>query len=655
MAIREEIQRRGRPLLLWKKLLFSLTATIASLVVAEAVLLFAGVQPIFYEQDSYVGFAAWSPLFEEQQQSDGTVRFTTSRNKLNLFNKQSFSQPKETGTTRIFCLGGSTTFGRPYDDTTSFAGWLREFSAAADPKGRYEVINAGGVSYASYRVARLMEELVDYEPDLFICYTGHNEFLEHRTYRNIHATPELIRNIGSLLSRTRVYSTARRLCDTIATSQTLHRENATTMSSDIEAILDRTVGPQSYERNEVFQTQVVVHFEESLHRIVDIAASAGADVIFVDPASNLKDCSPFKSQHRSDLSEDEFRRIHELVTQSLTAMTSGETQAALALLDRAIEIDDRFAHLHYERGRVLWATEQRDQAMAAFVRARDEDVCPLRALSSIQQTLINVASERGCRLIPFSAVLESHNEGGVPGAEQFLDHVHPTIEGNKLLGRLLVDELIDRQVLNPGVAWNQAARQEIADRVEGGLNLRDHALALRKLSQVLGWAGKFEEADRLALEALKNLPDDAETHYLAGLAFHRQHDNTRAKDHYQQATECDRLHWQAHYNLGNCFLADGDFQKAAETFEQSVRVNPQYAKAHQNLGASYLRMGNVRKAVECINQALITDPNLFEAHAALSEIYHQEGRHADARRHLQRARALRPDDPNIRRAMSRGM
>jgi hypothetical protein len=35
----------------------------------------------------------------------------------------------------------------------------------------------------------------------------------------------------------------------------------------------------------------------------------------------------------------------------------------------------------------------------------------------------------------------------VLGAGQFFDHVHPTINGNRLLGRLLVDELIEMQVV----------------------------------------------------------------------------------------------------------------------------------------------------------------------------------------------------------------
>ena len=51
-----------------------------------------------------------------------------------------------------------------------------------------EIINTGGISYASYRVARLMEELLAYQPDVFVIYTGHNEFLEKRIY---HKRPSL--------------------------------------------------------------------------------------------------------------------------------------------------------------------------------------------------------------------------------------------------------------------------------------------------------------------------------------------------------------------------------------------------------------------------------------------------------------------------------
>ncbi len=129
----------------------------------------------------------------------------TAEGKLTLFNPQSFPMRKG-GATRVFCVGGSTTFGRPYDDTTSFCGWLRELLPVADPSRDWEVINAGGVSYASYRVALLMEELIDYEPDIFVVYSGHNEFLERRTYSQIIATPRALRGVGAIAAKTRIWT-----------------------------------------------------------------------------------------------------------------------------------------------------------------------------------------------------------------------------------------------------------------------------------------------------------------------------------------------------------------------------------------------------------------------------------------------------------------
>ena len=43
-----------------------------------------------------------------------------------------FRTRQPSGTVRIFCMGGSTTYGHPYDDKTSFCGWLRAMLPGAD-------------------------------------------------------------------------------------------------------------------------------------------------------------------------------------------------------------------------------------------------------------------------------------------------------------------------------------------------------------------------------------------------------------------------------------------------------------------------------------------------------------------------------------------
>ncbi len=67
-----------------------------------------GVQPVLQEDDPFVGFALNVPLFIPSQ---GVM--TTAPNKKDFFNQQSFAKEKPPNTYRIFCLGGSTTYGVP--------------------------------------------------------------------------------------------------------------------------------------------------------------------------------------------------------------------------------------------------------------------------------------------------------------------------------------------------------------------------------------------------------------------------------------------------------------------------------------------------------------------------------------------------------------
>lgn len=197
------------PLPVWKKLLFAALAVIGFFLLLEGLLVVSGVAPAGASSDPFAGFAGRSPLFVTAGDDRDGCRMQTSPSKLQWFNPQSFPCEKPPGTRRVFCLGGSTTYGRPYRDPTSFAGWLREFLAEVDPEISWEVINAGGVSYASYRVARIAEEIVHYEPDLVIIYTGHNEFLERRTYESLMRTPEPVREVGGWLSQLRTFSVLR--------------------------------------------------------------------------------------------------------------------------------------------------------------------------------------------------------------------------------------------------------------------------------------------------------------------------------------------------------------------------------------------------------------------------------------------------------------
>ena len=147
---------------------FALAVVALGLAATEGLLALLGVAERSRFEDPYVGFAGGTDLFRQRRLEGGVRVWETRPDKLEFFNLQRFGVDKAPGSLRIFTLGGSTTAGRPYDDHISFSRWLERYLDAAEPGREHEVINAGGISYASYRVVALMEELVRYQPDVFV-------------------------------------------------------------------------------------------------------------------------------------------------------------------------------------------------------------------------------------------------------------------------------------------------------------------------------------------------------------------------------------------------------------------------------------------------------------------------------------------------------
>ena len=658
-----------------KKLVFSLLTVGAFFGLLEAVLAGLGFEAPLKDADPYVGFASNIPLFVEQPGADGRAWMVTAPNKRRWFNDQRFPKTKPTATYRIFSLGGSTTYGRPYDDRGSFSGWLREFLPAADPSRDWEVINAGGVSYASYRLAVVMEELTRYEPDLFVIYTGHNEFLERRTYPQLVETPPALTEAAGLLSRTRIWAAAQRIAGTPLAGK--HAGGRPVLPSEVDTVLAHSVGPSDYTRDDEWRRQVIEHFRFNLNRTVDSAQSAGARVVLVVPASNLKDCSPFKSEHAAGLSADATGRFEALYRKGIDAMDSSRPEAALATLEEARSIDDRHAEVHYQRGLALYELERWDDAKAAFQRAIDEDICPLRAPSEIKRVAAAVAAEQGVPLIDFAQWTESRAPNGIPGADLFLDHVHPTLEGHRHLALQLIEAMQREGILEPSPAWNETAIKEVSQRVEARVDSSAHGQSLRNLARVFSWTGQLDEARRLATQALEALGEDSETYSLLGQIESVSGAPAEAERHFQRAVElapgnvdartllgielvsqgrpeeavphlrqvlqADPNGADAHANLGLAFASLGESDQAVEHYEQALRIHPAHTEAHVNLGVELFARGRPDEAMEYFREALRLKPSYADAHANLGLALASQGLADQAIEHYKRALQLDPD------------
>ena len=663
-----------------KNTLFSIIIVTAFFAAAEFVLASIGVQPLLLTEDPLVGFAENIPQFVEDTRADGTIILRTANNKRGLFNYQEFPREKDPHSYRIFCMGGSTTYGRPYDDAVSFCGWLRAYLRAADPAREWEVINAGGVSFASYRVAKLMAELTQYQPDLFIVYSGQNEFLERRSYAALADLPAWVLDLNAMLSATRVYTAMKKMIDAVQPDSLAQAKARYRMSGEVDEILNHTIGPQSYHRDEALKQQIITHYGLEMQRMVRIARSADAGIIFIKPAINLKDMSPFKSEHRKGLDEQARKDWQALYQRAAGLDEAGNVTGALALYRQALPIDDRYAELHYRIGRALFRLKRYKEAEQAFRRAVEEDIAPLRILEPMQQVLAMVAASENVPLVDFPAIIRKayldKYEHAVFGKEYFVDHVHANREGYRLLGLALLDQLVDQGIAIPDAAWGEARIEAVNEAVIAGLDPLAEGHTFAKLGLVLEWAGKTEEAydafrraltilgpspmlyDKLATDSLILGKHDETVAYLhemldlapgmpgvhqkLAMVLGMQGKTDEAIAHCEAELILKPDNFRAHTMLANLLVKKGDDTAALRHYNAALQLKPDDEQTLVKLADLLIREDRLDEALAHCREVLRINPDQYRAHNAIGTIMKRQGNREQAIYHFSEALRLKP-------------
>jgi tetratricopeptide (TPR) repeat protein len=625
--------------------------TISFFVIVEGFLALCQFESIPTYRDPYVEFDSEAPLFVEQSQDDGTI-LKTAVDKRSFFNLQEFHRDKPANTIRVFCLGGSTTYGRPYDDRTSFVAWLRELLDGADRDRQWEVINAGGISYASYRVAAVMDELCKYSPDVFVVYTGHNEFLEERTYQDLRARRQGTHRLNVMLRKTRTYS----LVQMLLYDENSQADRRYRLSAEVDAILDHAAGPNSYERDEQLRADVLEHFEFNLVRMVETARSVEAEILFVTPAANLKDFSPFKSEHGSNLDDRGLQKWSESFAEAIALEESKNLEAALVALKEANRIDSRHADVHFRRGRVLFAQRRFAEARAAFRRAIEEDVCALRALPEIERIVERIANSHGVPLVDFDSILQSDSLSqyghDLPGNEYFLDHVHPTIESHCLLATAIVEKMSERGIVTLNKSWREDAVALASKRITSRVDPELRSRALTNLAQVLSWAGRQSEAGPIAVEAVRlrseqGLAADPESLFYAAVHLAMVGSDEKAIDLLEVILEHDPDHAQARWRLAALLYDQSRYDEAKRHFHEAVRIDPSDAYSHHMLGGISLIFKRFSEALESLQRAEALSPDDSAICLDLAFTFEQLGRDQQAIDRYRKAIHLGVDAPGV--------
>jgi tetratricopeptide (TPR) repeat protein len=468
-----------------KRVLFRLCAIFIGLI---PFLMLEGALRIFEvgghpdSADPLAGFNRNFPLFERH----GAV-YRTAHSREPFFPAQEFPATKPPNGFRIFCLGGSTVHGHPYQSPTAFPAWLQIELTGADPSRVYQAINCGGVSYASYRLRPIVQEILDYQPDLIIIATGENEFLEDRTYQSLKARPALWARAQDAAYSLRIVTVARDWLRSVRPKTGGDQENGKLpLLREVKTRLDDRSGYASYHRDDAWHERVRMQFEETMRGMVKLCRNARVPVMLLKLGSNLRDCPPFKSEHKAGLLVAD-EALWEADFEAATAAEKTNLNEALALYLKAEALDGEYALLAFRIARVLDRLGRKSEALQYYVKAKDQDICPLRLVKAHEQVLSAIAAETKIPLVDVAELIASKSPDHIPGNDWYLDHVHPTIGGHQRIAQGIVAQLLTAGIVSQREPWPEPERRAAYGRQLARLGPAYFSDGRRRVDWLEGW------------------------------------------------------------------------------------------------------------------------------------------------------------------------
>ncbi|MCX6877876.1 MAG: tetratricopeptide repeat protein [Verrucomicrobia bacterium] len=645
-----------------KKLLFSALTCLGFFAILELVLWAAGVPTQIEQEDPFRGFSGLVKVF----QREGPNYRTRPGIRGGTFNDQSFLAAKPANGLRLFCLGGSSSFGFPWGAEAAFTSIVGEALAATHPERQVEAVNASGVSYAMHRLNLVADELLDYQPDVFIVYEGHNEFIEPAFFDALKHRGTLRTGFEYALSYSRVYSGMR-----FATGRL--RNSLHPPASGFET---RVMRDQTHVYAPAEKEAIVAEFRWRLERLVRRARAADVKVVLATVPCNLRQWRPEASTGVASLAEHDRQQRSELFTAGGRLLKSGRFEPAAVALEQAARLAPHHAETRFLLGQAYEGLGRFDDARGAYQRACDEDASPIRRLSGINVAIREIARQQGVLLVDVDRLFEQQSEHGLVGFNLIEDYVHPTRQGHELIAwhlweameqagwfngksdarqavfdRILAQRRPQTPAQNAVWFYNQGVVLEKQDQVDAAIKRYREALelspgysnALLNLGKLLADTGQFAEAVNHYQEALRIRPGYADAHNNLGAALASLGRLDDAVAHYQEALRIRPDFAGAHLNLGVALANRGQVDEAMTHYQQALEINPDQADAHNNLGVALDGRGRVDEAMAHYQKALEIKPDHADAHNNLGLDLANRGRADEAIAHYQQALEIKPN------------
>jgi tetratricopeptide (TPR) repeat protein len=357
-------------------------------------------------------------------------------------NSEPFKKVKDKNICRIFILGESTTIGYPYFHNGSFHRWLQYRLMQTFPDRRFEIINLSLTAVNSYTVLEFAKELINYQPDAVLIYSGQNEYygtLGVASSNKISGNPNVIRAV-LYLRQLRLTQLITNLYIKISGS---HRP---TTADSAETLMQRMVGEQKIAYGSPLYNRGVKQFTSNMNAVLDLFNEHHIPVFLSNLVSNEKDLKPFISIEPDSMKFPDFKKKFD---SGVIAFQHNELTASYDFLTDANRLYGEHALCNYYLGLVSYGLRDFKQSEVYFSKARDLDGLRFRAPSQFNEIIVRLcASHPNAYLVDTKASFAAHSDNKIIGNGLILEHVHPSLEGYAIMSDAFYEALKKGHILN---------------------------------------------------------------------------------------------------------------------------------------------------------------------------------------------------------------
>jgi lysophospholipase L1-like esterase len=357
---------------------------------------------------------------------DASKKYFTQQDIATRGNSEIFKKKKAANTIRIFVLGESTTVGYPYFHNGSFHRWLQYRLLHTYPDKNFEIINLSLTAVNSYTVLGFAKEVVNYEPDAVLIYTGHNEYygaLGAASTQSLGSNPQMINFIIGL----RDLKLSQLIINTYNQFGKQHKNYDATPG---EGRMQMMVAKQEVPLHSELYKKGLSQFTYNMDHIMKLFAGHHIPLFVSNLVSNEKDLKPFISAEPSH----DMAGFKSALIQGIKAYDNKKFDLAAGYLQKANHQYNSSALCNYYLGKIAYGQGDFKLAKKYLTTAKDLDELRFRAPEAFNQTIAALVKKYpGVHLVDTETAFEVSDEHHIIGDNLTVDHVHPNLQGYAIM------------------------------------------------------------------------------------------------------------------------------------------------------------------------------------------------------------------------------